>query len=240
MFGPTYTVEYIWLDGTSPTQQLRSKIKVINIPREEATGRLLLKNIPMWNFDGSSTDQSSTSSSDLLLKPVYITKGRTSRSFDESNLHADCYVMCEVLNADGTPHHTNHRAKLRAVYSDFPNQEIRVGFEQEYFMRRGKHILGWESGTPRPQGDYYCAVGTNNIEGRRLMMRHLNACTDFGININGTNAEVALGQWEYQIGGPEVDALTACDELWVARYLLQRLGEEHNISIDLESNCLLW
>ena len=44
-------LEYIWLDGSYPTQELRSKTKVVT----DFSGKL--EDAPMWSFDGSSTQQ---------------------------------------------------------------------------------------------------------------------------------------------------------------------------------------
>jgi len=64
-----------------------------------------LEDCPEWCYDGSSTEQAPGNSSDLLLKPVYIANDplRKAPSF---------LVMCEVLNADRTPHATNGRATI--------------------------------------------------------------------------------------------------------------------------------
>ena len=44
--------EYIWMDGTQPTQKLRSKTKVLEVDEIKNTADL-----PKWGFDGSSTLQ---------------------------------------------------------------------------------------------------------------------------------------------------------------------------------------
>ena len=49
----TYKAEYIWIDGTEPTPRLRSKTKIL------ADG----KELPIWGFDGSSTNQAPGSNS---------------------------------------------------------------------------------------------------------------------------------------------------------------------------------
>ncbi|MCB1523000.1 MAG: glutamine synthetase, partial [Rhodoblastus sp.] len=54
-----------------------------------------------------------------------------------------------------------------------------------------------------------------------------------GINHEGINAEVAKGQWEFQIFGK--GSKKAADEMWMARYLLQRLTEKYGI--DIEFHC---
>ena len=38
------------------------------------------------------------------------------------------------------------------------------------------------------------------MPGREIVERHTKACMDAGLGIEGTNAEVMMGQWEFQIG----------------------------------------
>ena len=59
-------LEYIWLDGYAPTQNMRSKTMV----RDDFSGNL--EDCPIWMFDGSSTRQADGNASDCLLKPVAI------------------------------------------------------------------------------------------------------------------------------------------------------------------------
>ena len=94
--------EYIWMDGHQPTQKLRSKTKVINRPINS------LDDLPLWGFDGSSTNQADGNDSDCMLKPVFMTK-------DPIRGANDILVMCEVMNADGSIHSSNTRAHLRKV-----------------------------------------------------------------------------------------------------------------------------
>ena len=92
--------------------------------------------------------------------------------------------------------------------------------------------LGWpENGFPPPQGPYYCGVGSDEVYGRELVEAHLEACLAAGLRISGINAEVMPAQWEFQVGplGP----LECSDQLWFARWLLYRLGEEFGITATL-------
>ena len=107
-------LEYIWLDGYEPTQSMRSKTMV----RSNFGGTV--EECPMWSFDGSSTLQADGGDSDCLLKPVAIYP-------DPARLNG-YLVMCEVLNADGTPHASNGRATI-----DDDDDDFWFGFEQEYF-----------------------------------------------------------------------------------------------------------
>jgi glutamine synthetase len=59
---------------------------------------------------------------------------------------------------------------------------------------------------------------------------HLDLCLDAGINHEGINAEVAKGQWEFQIFGK--GSKNAADQMWVARYLLARLCEKFQVDVN--------
>jgi len=143
-----FKFEYIWTDGYSPEAGLRSKTKVLAMESYDMDpGKL-----PMWSFDGSSTQQAEGHSSDCLLKPV--------RVYPDAARRNGFLVICEVLSADGTPHPSNTRAQ----FDD--DEEFWFGFEQEYvFMQDGMPLGFPENGYPRPQGPYYCAVGTDNVAG---------------------------------------------------------------------------
>jgi glutamine synthetase len=206
-------LEYIWLDGTEPTQQLRSKTRV----EKDFSGKL--EDCPMWNFDGSSTNQASGSKSDCLLKPVAIYPDP-----DRKNAYL---VMTEVLYADGTPHSTNGRAQITEEDDDFW-----FGFEQEYFLfdPQTKLPLGFPAGGfPAPQGPYYCGVGASKAFGRHIVEEHLDLCLEAGINVEGINAEVAAGQWEFQVFAK--GARSAGDQIWVARYIMERVAAKYGVDV---------
>ena len=207
-------LEYIWLDGYAPTQSLRSKTQV----RSNFGGTL--EECPVWSFDGSSTEQAEGNASDCLLKPVAIYPDP-----DRSNAYL---VMTEVLNADGTPHVSNGRATI-----DDDDNDFWFGFEQEYFLWDVDTKLppGFpHGGYPGPQGPYYCSVGASNAFGRDCVEEHMDICLEAGINFEGINAEVAAGQWEFQCFAK--GAKLAGDEIWVARYLLERTGEKYGFAIN--------
>lgn len=208
-------LEYIWLDGYEPTQSLRSKTQI----RNNFGGTL--EECPIWSFDGSSTEQADGADSDCLLKPVAI--------FPDPGRHDAYLVMTEVLNADGSAHASNGRATIEEDDDDYW-----FGFEQEYFLWDVMTDLppGFPTGGfPRPQGPFYCSVGANNTFGRDCVEEHLDTCLEAGLNVEGINAEVAAGQWEYQIFAK--GAKRSGDEIWVARYLLERIGEKYGYAINL-------
>jgi glutamine synthetase len=212
-----FKLEYIWLDGYKPTQSLRSKTRI----ERGFSGKL--EDCPEWCFDGSSTEQAPGNSSDCLLQPVAI--------FPDPGRKNAYLVMCEVLNPDGTPHESNGRATIEDDDNDFW-----FGFEQEYFLWNPKtnKPIGWgdftPSGEPGPQGPYYCSVGAGKAVGRHIVEEHLDLCLEAGLNVEGINAEVAIGQWEFQVFSK--GAHRAGDQVWVARYLLERTAEKYGYAIN--------
>ncbi len=207
-------LEYIWLDGYKPTQSLRSKTKVV----DNFSGKL--EDCDEWSFDGSSTEQAEGGNSDCLLKPVAL--------FKDPVIKDGWLVMTEVMNADSTPHISNGRATI-----DDEDDDFWFGFEQEYFIWDTETDLpiGFPAGGfPAPQGPYYCGVGGQNVFGRDIKDEHLDICLEAGLNVEGTNGEVAAGQWEFQIFAK--GAKSAGDEIWVGRFLLERLVEKYGLSIN--------
>ncbi len=210
-----YRAEYIWIDGQKPTALLRSKTKVVPTGAEP----------PTWGFDGSSTEQAPGANSDCVLRPVRIVP-------DPIRGGNDVLVMCEVLNTDMTPHESNTRAACAEVAERYAGHEPWFGIEQEYTFFKDGRPHGWPvGGFPAPQGGYYCGVGADEIWGRDVVEDHTKALLDAGIAVSGTNAEVMIGQWEFQVGplGP----VEVSDELWLARWLLYRIAEDYDISAHL-------
>lgn len=218
--------EYIWLDGSNPTQALRSKARVVDLPANPEAS-----DFPNWSFDGSSTGQAPGDASDCLLEPVRVVP-------DPHRGRGDYLVLCEVQTADGDAHPSNHRAALRVVLDAAgARSDPWAGFEQEYTIFRDGRPLGFPvDGFPAPQGPYYCSIGAGVAFGRELADAHAGLCLEAGLSICGINAEVMPGQWEFQIGyrgidGEPADVLTMADHLWLARFILHREAERRGLVI---------
>ncbi len=208
-----YKLEYIWLDGNTPVPELRGKTKIVDFASKPT-----LADIPLWGFDGSSTMQAEGKSSDCILKPVAL--------YPDAARKDGFIVLSEVMLPSGEAHPTN----MRATSPDDP--DFWFGFEQEYFLYKDGKPLGFpKDGYPGPQGPYYCGVGYKYMGSiaRTIVDEHLELCLAAGINHEGINAEVAKGQWEFQIFGK--GSHKAADDLWTARYLMMRLCEKYEVDV---------
>ncbi|HEY6415775.1 MAG TPA: glutamine synthetase [Acidimicrobiales bacterium] len=211
-----YKAEYIWIDGTEPTAKLRSKTKIVADAAD----------LPIWGFDGSSTNQAPGDQSDCVLQPVFSCP-------DPIRGGDNVLVLCEVLNTDMTPHVSNTRSACAEVATKFKDHEPLFGIEQEYTFFKGGRPYGFPAtGFPAPQGGYYCGVGADEVYGRDIVEAHLDACLIAGLHISGINAEVMPGQWEFQVG--PVAPPQVADELWLARWLLYRVAEDFDVAATLD------
>jgi glutamine synthetase len=135
--------------------------------------------------------------------------------------------MTEVMLPNGDAHPSNARATI-------PDDEgLWFGFEQEYFLNQDGRPLGWpETGFPDPQGEYYTGVGYKNVGdiARSIVEEHLDICLAAGVNHEGINAEVAKGQWEFQVFGK--GSKNAADQMHIARYILLRVCESYGVDVD--------
>ena len=222
--------EYIWLDGSEPIQGIRSKARVVEVPENPTPG-----DFPAWSFDGSSTEQATGADSDCLLTPVCVAN-------DPLRGPGNYLVLCEVQNPDGSAHASNRRATLRSVLAAIDDDvDPWAGFEQEYTLYKDGRPLGFPAnGFPGPQGPYYCGVGADRVFGREVVEAHAKACLEAGLQIHGLNAEVMPGQWEFQIGyrgidGESGNALAMSDHVWIARWLLHRIGEQFGIEVSFDN-----
>jgi glutamine synthetase len=206
---PNITIlEYIWIGGNG---ELRSKTKVLN--KKIHT----INEVPIWNFDGSSTEQAeSTTNTEVILQPVKMYNNPFLLGY---------LILCETYTNDA-PHITNNRYNAVKIFKEKVEEESWFGLEQEYFMMRDDWNINVE------QGKYYCGIGNkSNIE-RIIAEEHLMACIHIGLTISGLNAEVANKQWEFQIGPCE--GIEASDQLYIARYLLERIAEWYGVTISYE------
>lgn len=235
---PPILLEYVWIDADGG---LRSKNRVVHDENVVVEKLLSQPEQWEWSFDGSSTGQATGTDSDIIMRPVAVYDNPFYQNLlvKERERVKSYLVMCDCYNKDGTPHATNARVRCAQTESASASDQPLFGIEQEYvfFERLKSHQYfsqpyQWiNSSNPGcgGQGPYYCSAGGDRCFGRNIVDQHLKACLYAGIQICGTNAEVMASQWEFQIG--PLPALQVSDQLWMARYILMRITEEHGCGV---------
>ncbi|KAM6547509.1 hypothetical protein CsatB_019185 [Cannabis sativa] len=215
--------EYIWIGGGS-SMDLRSKARTLPSHVTEPA------KLPKWNYDGSSTNQATGDNSEVILHPEAVFR-------DPFRGGKNILVICDAYTPGGDPIPTNKRNSAAEIFShpDVAAEEPWYGIEQEYTLlqKDTKWPIGWPvGGYPAPQGPYYCGVGADKAYGRDIVDAHYKACLYAGIDISGINAEVMPGQWEFQVG--PVLGIAAGDQLWAARYILERIAEIAGVTVSFD------
>lgn len=208
----SYFLEYIWQGGAG---EFRSKVKIV--PSKRTIQEVVTDHLKeTWNYDGSSTGQATTESSQVDLKPVaaYYSRKRPEKA----------YILCS--------------SKEREEFMKAAEKETALnfwfGFEQEFFIcdLETSAPIGFYPGIPE-QGPYYCgveAVSNYNLAAQKSSRTFYQvgeltdaiakeAC-DLDIFLTGYNLEVAPGQTEIQVMGTGVNA---CDDLMMLRFLAHRV-----------------
>ena len=92
--GERVQVLYVWIDGTG--ESLRCKTKTVE------SEPVSPEDLPVWNFDGSSTYQAEGFNSDVYLHPVALFRDPFRRGKNK-------IALCETQNFDHKPGVCNHR-----------------------------------------------------------------------------------------------------------------------------------
>jgi len=219
--------EYIWLDAH---QVPRSKTKVMTARPTK------LSDLPIWNFDGSSTEQAEGHNSEINIVPRAIFDDPF-RGYPHVMVVTDCYNAWDDKPAIG-----NTRAEFAELMEKYGKKhDPWYGIEQEYtLMKAGKvgeksdmpYGFNEDGSEPAAQGPYYCGAGKSKAIGRPIADEHLAKCLEAGVKIAGINAEVMPGQWEYQIG--PCRGLEIGDHMTAARYIMLRLSEKHGCAVSID------
>jgi glutamine synthetase len=228
--------EYFWIGGPDRTKRspfsLRSKTRIFYETIDQ---------FPIWNYDGSSTGQASTEKSEVLLVPkkVYCDPFRGGKN---KLILCETYVRDEKTEKKLVPHETNSRYLAEKQFQTHQDVKALYGIEQEFFLISNKtgKPLGFPEDSrclPNPQGQYYCSVGSLNAYGRNIVQEMVDRALQAGVKISGMNSEVAPGQHEIQVGPCE--GISAGDDLWTLRYIMERVTENYDCHIELFPKPLL-
>lgn len=209
---------YVWIGGNGGDLRAKSR----TLPLKDYTP----KELPEWNYDGSSTNQAPGDNSEVLIVPVRVFPC-------PFRMKPNLLVLCEAihpLTREPIATNTRNRASKIFEHPDVMVEDPWYGIEQEYtlFESDGVTPLGWpQFGYPGPQGPYYCSAGARRAYGRQIVESHYRACLYAGIQVSGTNAEVMAGQWEYQVG--PVLGIDSPDQLVMSRYIMERVTEQFQV-----------
>ena len=199
--------EYVWLDADN---NFRSKIRFMH-----------LNNGADWNFDGSSTGQATTESSEVILKVVY----NVNHPFLDGRLY-----LCATYDINDKPLSNNFYNFANDIFNQKLDLKPWFGLEQEYFMYDKNLIINSPDVKQNlviiDNNTFYCSPIMQDQDEVKISLEHLEACLKAGINVSGNNAEVVQHQWEFQVG--PVKGINAGHQLMVARYLLNRIAAKYN------------
>lgn len=216
-------VEYIWIGGSG---ELRSKTRIMQVPIL-SNNDFSCEHYPKWTYDGSSTNQATTNDSEIILEPYAVFKDPFRNEYNK-------LVLCNAYTSNNEPVSHNFRNKALEIFNKKIDEEPWFGLEQEYFIMdpKTKKPIGFPDDNDAVQGQYYCSIGGENAFGRQIVEEHLQKCLKANIKIAGVNAEVAPGQWEFQIG-PCV-GIEQGDHMYIARYILQRVAEKYGVYVSFD------
>lgn len=242
-------VEYVWCSGKDTHHDLRSKVKTLRLAEDKlselgihfntttlteklAVADAVLKLLPEWNFDGSSTGQAMGRDTEVLLRPK-VCMPHPFRTPAVTSIPT-FVALCECWLPTGKPAPGNTRHLAATVFNSAEDLEPWFGLEQEYVFYKDGRPLGWpESGEPAPQGPYYCGTGAGACFGRAYAEKHYELCLSMGLKLSGTNAEVMPGQWEYQVG--PCTGIESGDHSLLARWVMLRLSELEGFEFNVDS-----
>ena len=100
--------EYVWLDANG---KARSKTKVIR-----AGLGFVLCDLPVWNYDGSSTCQATGVHSEIVIVPRATFK-------DPFRGGDNLLALCDTYDKDDNPLPTNNYAQAKGIFENKKNEK---------------------------------------------------------------------------------------------------------------------
>lgn len=246
-----YVLEYIWLDIN---EHIRSKIRVITTDNKIET----IKQIPKWSYDGSSTGQSTTLNSEILLEPIYmcynsflISKCLTSfyKDIVSSNYIDKLIVLCNTTYYDKKNENTQERNKeqhqqhyqqenyITEALEKFSlkqnvNHDIWFGIEQEFFL--------FDKETLKPfKWDYYQSY-KETLEGEFYCGVNRSNITETKImeeflekcllsNLNISGINQEVEFTQWEYQIGPVKGIESAHQMIVAKFILLKICEKYNL-----------
>ena len=210
-----YKAEYIWIDGTEPTAKLRSKTKII------ADGGSTT--CPSGASTARATNQAPGDKSDCVLQPVFTCP-------DPIRGGDNVLVMCEVLlhRHDAAPHQHPADAAPRSPTST-PTRSRSSASSRSTRSSRTAARYGFPSGGfPAPAGRLLLRRRRRRDlrpRRRRGPPRRLPRRRPAHLRHQRRGHARPVGV----PGRPASARRRSADELWIARWLLYRIGEDFGV-----------
>ncbi len=211
----------------------QENVRFINLQFTDIIGMVKSVTIPVsqfeecvehgkW-FDGSSIEGfARIAESDMLLSPDLS----TFRVIPwERGDNTGSRVICRVLQPGGEEFDGDPRGALVRVVEEARalGYEYMTGPELEFFLFKLSELENIEV-LPHDKGGYFDLSTDQAYEVRKDMV---NALEDFGINVETSHHEVAMGQ--HEIDFQYADAVTTGDSAVTFRYALKAVAERHGL-----------
>ena len=215
-----WDITYIWFDAN---HQFRSKVR-----RENLESIVLnLSEVPIWNYDGSSTGQADINNSEITLTPYKVY---------QSQPEMIAWVLCSMsrfdseLDSDTVLPESIYDSLTSEIINGINTSGMKLGFEQEFYIFDSDTRYAVDYSTKpllHNVGTYYCSVGNsgNGFIEKYIKLIYERAC-ELGVHCSGWNTEVAPAQGEIQVC---TGAITACHDLIFLRYLMWIILAEYNL-----------
>jgi len=174
-------------------------------------------------FDGSSVEGfARIHESDMYLKPDASTYAVI--PWLKSDHGHTARFICDVFSPDGKPFKGDPRYILKKTMEEAQElgYEFKTGPEMEFFLFRKDN--GSLKALPHDQGGYFDFTSDQAYNIRRDMNVALEA---FGINVEASHHEVAIGQ--HEIDFRYDDALKAADSASTLRLVLKAIAQRHDL-----------
>jgi glutamine synthetase len=210
-----YKLEYLWLDGYEPvpTSAARLRSRNSSFPEARRTPDVGLRRQLDPPGRRSQLGLHAQARGRLSGQHPQERRARHVRSHDAGWQDTRIPSNSRATILDDPDAWFGFRAGILPLQGRRPSASRRVGFPSRRALLHRRRLQ-------ERVGDI----------AREIVEEHLDLCLDAGINHEGINAEVAKGQWEFQIFGK--GSKNAADQMWVARYLLMRLCEKYGVDVN--------
>jgi len=231
----TRIIHPTWINTTEKNKENSEKVESVEKAKEDLKP---IFNIDIWMVDGSIIDEDTfnenkhleNNETELFLVPRCLFNDPFNNS---TEICKYLLCMCEIFNHDGKPYLINNRYKLYEIINTIGENKIKedeplFSMQQEYLIAdstlNSKSLYHTNN-----DNNYNCCVGYGLNYNRIIAMEHMNYCLKAGIKLNEIKSISGFNKWSYRIDF--YSPFEICDNLWITRYILKRIGELHGVSI---------